>query len=95
MRTTIITLFFLALFTSASGALAVDLPIKTDSSYVSPATVDGATTIDAAKAHELWKERAWFVDPRKPGQYESTQAVGRLMQLSELLREELGRFKVN
>lgn len=60
------------------SALAVDLPVKTGSDYVSPESVSGATTVDAAKAHELWNQRAWFVDPRKPAQYEAGRIPGAL-----------------
>ena len=62
----------------SSAALGIDLPIKTSKSYVSPTAVSGATTVDAAKAHELWKSRAWFVDPRKPEQYEAGRIPGAL-----------------
>ncbi|MCG7964236.1 MAG: rhodanese-like domain-containing protein, partial [Candidatus Thiodiazotropha taylori] len=31
-----------------------------------------------AKAHELWKARAWFIDPRKPEQYEAGRIPGAL-----------------
>ncbi|MCG7982770.1 MAG: rhodanese-like domain-containing protein [Candidatus Thiodiazotropha lotti] len=71
------TLVSLCLLFSGS-AFAVDLPVKTDKSYVSPATVTGATTVDSAKAHELWKARAWFIDPRKPEQYEAGRIPGAL-----------------
>ncbi len=43
---------------------------------MSPETVSGATTVDSSKAHELWKDRAWFVDPRKPQQYEAGRIPG-------------------
>jgi rhodanese-related sulfurtransferase len=78
MRTRLNTLIFGILFATTTSALAVDLPIKTDPSYVSPASVPGATTVDAAKAHELWKQRAWFVDPRKSGQFEAGRIPGAL-----------------
>jgi rhodanese-related sulfurtransferase len=68
----------LALTFVAGPVAAVDLPIKTDDSYVSPESVPGATSVDAAKAHELWKARAWFVDPRKPGQFEAGHIPGAL-----------------
>jgi rhodanese-related sulfurtransferase len=64
------------LFTSHS--FAVDLPVKRDKSYVSPESIAGATTVDAAKAHQLWNDRAWFVDPRKPGQYDAGHIPGAL-----------------
>ena len=60
------------------NAFGVDLPVKTDKSYVSPESVSGAETVDAAKAHQLWKDRAWFVDPRKPEQYEAGRIPGAL-----------------
>jgi rhodanese-related sulfurtransferase len=66
------------LMAASSLTLGVDLPIKTDSSYKSPMSAPGATTVDAAKAHSLWQERAWFVDPRKPGQYEDSRIPGAL-----------------
>ena len=62
----------------SASAFAVNLPIKADKSYVSPESVPGAQTVDAAKAHELWKDRAWFVDPRKPEQYEAGRIPGSL-----------------
>ena len=68
----------LATLLFVSAAYAVDLPVKRDKSYVSPTSVDGATTVDSAKAHELWKARAWFVDPRKPEQYEAGRIPGAL-----------------
>jgi rhodanese-related sulfurtransferase len=71
------TLFFIGVL-FVSSALAVDLPFKQDGTYVSPESVDGAETIDAAQAHDLWKQRAWFVDVRKEGQYESGRIPGAL-----------------
>ncbi|MES9860262.1 MAG: rhodanese-like domain-containing protein [Candidatus Thiodiazotropha sp. LLP2] len=68
---------FTGLFLNVT-AYAVDIPIKRDKSYVSPTSVDGATTVDSAKAHELWKARAWFVDPRKPEQYDAGRIPGAL-----------------
>ncbi|MCP3867836.1 MAG: rhodanese-like domain-containing protein [Gammaproteobacteria bacterium] len=32
--------------------------------------------MDSTKAYELWKSRAWFVDPRKPEQFESGRIPG-------------------
>lgn len=58
--------------------LAVDLPVKTGSGYSSPGSVAGATTVDAAGAHKLWEQRAWFIDPRKPQQYEAGRIPGAL-----------------
>lgn len=60
----------------SGAAFSVDLPVKTGKGYVSPMSVDGATTVDSAKAHGLWKERAWFVDPRKPEQFEAGRIPG-------------------
>jgi rhodanese-related sulfurtransferase len=71
-------LIALALLIASTTTSAVDLPIKTGSGYTSPESVTGATTVDAAKAHELWKQRAWFVDPRKPGQFEDGRIPGAL-----------------
>ena len=62
----------------SANVSAMNLPVKTDKSYVSPESVPGATTVDAAKAHALWKDRAWFVDPRKPEQYEVGRIPGAL-----------------
>ncbi len=78
MKKTLSLLAFSALTLFGSLAMAVDLPIKTDGSYVSPETVSGVTTVDAAKAHELWEARAWFVDPRKPEQFEAGHIPGAL-----------------
>ena len=72
-----LSFFVLLLFISAS-VYAVDLPVKTGKGYSSPESVAGATTVDAAGAHKLWEERAWFVDPRKPEQYESSRIPGAL-----------------
>lgn len=68
--------FFVASLMFSYPATAVDLPVKTDSNYVSPTSVNGAITVDAAKAHEQWQQRAWFIDPRKPAQYESGRIPG-------------------
>ena len=62
----------------STAALSIELPVKTSKSYVSPESVAGATTVDSNKAHELWKSRAWFVDPRKPEQYEAGRIPGAL-----------------
>ncbi len=68
-----------ALLLLVSGAAsAVDLPVKTGSGYVSPTEVPGVKTVNAAQAHELWQDRAWFVDPRKPSQYEASRIPGAL-----------------
>jgi len=69
-------LMFLIAFVIAIPVHAVDLAVKTGKDYVSPASVSGATTVDAAAAHKLWEERAYFVDPRKPGQYEAGRIPG-------------------
>jgi rhodanese-related sulfurtransferase len=61
---------------SFNTTIAADLPIKKDKSYVSPESVPGAVTVDASKAYDLWKQRAWFVDVRKEGQYESGRIPG-------------------
>lgn len=67
------------LFLVCLPAMAVDLPVKAKGgSYSSPETVSGVTTVDAAKAHELWEQRAWFVDPRKPAEFEAGRIPGAL-----------------
>jgi rhodanese-related sulfurtransferase len=76
MNLSMTSLLSAALLASSSLAFAVDLPIKKDGSYVSPQTVPGATTVDAAKAHELWKARVWFVDPRKPAEFDAGHVPG-------------------
>jgi rhodanese-related sulfurtransferase len=73
-RLALISFFVCTLF--SLSAMAVDLPTRADEGYASPESVAGATTVDAAKAHELWKQRAVFVDVRKPGQYESGRIPG-------------------
>ena len=78
MKTGIAVVLPLACALFALPAVAADLPIRTDQSYVSPEAVDGVTTVDAAKAHELWEQRAWFVDVRKEGQFESGRIPGAL-----------------
>jgi rhodanese-related sulfurtransferase len=65
---------FCTMFTMS--ALAVDLPTRKQANYASPETVAGATTVDAAKAHELWKQRAVFIDVRKKGQFDSGRIPG-------------------
>ncbi len=62
----------------SSVALSVNLSIKKDKSYISPMSVSGATTVDSSEAYELWKARAWFIDPRKPSQYEVGRIPGAL-----------------
>lgn len=69
-------LALLSLFLVSFEAFGVDLPVKTGSGYASPETVAGATTVDAAGAHDLWQKRAWFVDPRKPEQFEAGRIPG-------------------
>jgi rhodanese-related sulfurtransferase len=73
-RFALISLLFCALFTLS--AVAVDLPTRADKDYASPETVAGATTVDAAKAHELWTQRAVFIDVRKKGQFDSGRIPG-------------------
>lgn len=61
----------------ASGAAAeVDLPVKQGADYTSPKSVEGATTITVERAHELWKERVTFVDPRKDSDWEAGRIPG-------------------
>lgn len=55
---------------------AADLAIKTGSDYIAPQTVPGATTVDTTKAHALWKERAWFVDPRSNSDWQAGRIPG-------------------
>ncbi len=64
------------LILGSSTLAAVDLPTRADPNYVSPESVSGATTVDAAKAHELWEARAVFVDVREAGQYEAGRIPG-------------------
>jgi len=74
------------LFSSVAVSLALSMPVMAvdltakskGSSYTSPESVPGAETVDAAKAHQLWQDRAWFVDPRKPGEYEAGRIPGAL-----------------
>lgn len=73
-RLTLICFLMCSLF--ASLVLAVDLPTKKEQNYSSPTSVEGATTVDAAKAHELWEQRAVFIDVRKEGQFESGRIPG-------------------
>ena len=60
----------------AGSALAVGLEVKEGSSYVAPDSVPGATTVDTARAHELWKARAWFVDPRSDSDWQAGRIPG-------------------
>lgn len=78
MRSFIASVILSSMSLVSIQVLAVDLPVKTDSSYNSPESVKGATTVDAAKAQELWKQRAWFIDPRKSEQYEAGRIPGAL-----------------
>ncbi len=78
MRRFIIQSFIIVLLFISLPVLAIDLSVKTGSDYVSPEVVKGATTVDAAKANELWQQRAWFIDPRKPTQYEAGRIPGAL-----------------
>jgi rhodanese-related sulfurtransferase len=65
-----------SLFLFSSHAMAVDLPVKTDSSYLSPESVPGATTVDTTEAHALWEQRAWFVDPRSDSDWQAGRIPG-------------------
>ena len=68
-----------ALLLLVSGAVgAVDLPVKTGSGYVSPTEVPGVKSVSASEAYELWQNRAWFVDPRKPSEYDAGRIPGAL-----------------
>ncbi len=75
IRFSLVAIFLSALF--SLSAMAADLPSRKDTKdYVSPESVPGATTVDAAKAHELWEQRAAFVDVRKEDQFESGRIPG-------------------
>jgi rhodanese-related sulfurtransferase len=78
MYNNIVKIMLSSLLFLSLPAMAVELPVKTESSYVSPESVAGVTSVDAAKAHELWEQRAWFVDPRKSEQYEAGRIPGAL-----------------
>ncbi len=66
------------LLLASATAGAVDLEVKTSGDYVSPESVPGATTVDVNKAHALWEERAYFVDPRKDSDWEAGRIPGAL-----------------
>jgi rhodanese-related sulfurtransferase len=76
LKHTLFLSFFLVGALISNNAFSVDLPIKRDKSYISPTEVPGATTVDSNGAYSLWKERAWFIDPRKPEQYEASRIPG-------------------
>lgn len=78
MQQKLTNFIFLILFSASMSLYAVDLPVKTGKGYASPETVTGATTVDAAEAHKLWEQRAFFIDPRKPEQYEASRIPGAL-----------------
>ena len=67
---------FLVCALFALSAVAVDLPTRKNKDYSSPESVAGATTVDAAKAHELWEQRVVFIDVRKADQFESGRIPG-------------------
>jgi len=56
----------------AGGAHAVEMDkaIEIPGDYVSPKHVEGATTIQPERAHELWEKGVPFVDPRKKTDYQ-------------------------
>ena len=78
MKLNYVLTVFLTCMLFSMAVFSVDLPIKTSKKYVSPTSVPGATTVDSAEAYMLWKKRAWFVDPRKPEQFEAGRIPGAL-----------------
>ena len=62
----------------ASYAVEMDGRHKNDN-YVSPEKVDGVTTIDTVKAHELWEKRAVFIDTRSKTAVESGRIPGAVL----------------
>ncbi len=74
LHQTLILSFIGILF--SSSVLSVDLPTRKDKDYISPASVAGVTTVDAAKAYELWQQRVVFIDPRKQGQFDAGRIPG-------------------
>lgn len=68
-------------FLASPGALAVspsDVPNKHQQAWdgSSPQSVDGATTIDVEKAHQLWSDRAPFVDVRSNSDWQAGRIPG-------------------
>jgi len=59
----------------AAGAvtLCIGMPVHAD---VSPMTVEGATTIDTAKARELFDQEVAFVDVRKDSDWDAGRVPG-------------------
>ena len=75
----LIRLFAAALFFVAGTALAGE----------SPTSVSGATTVDAAKAKELFEAGALFVDPRRDSDWEAGRIPGAVhLELKKVFSEE-------
>ncbi len=63
----------LSTLAAAAIALSIGLPAHAD---VSPKTVEGATTIDTAKARELFDQEVAFVDVRKDSDWDAGRVPG-------------------
>ena len=57
-------------------AFAFVLPLDATASESAPKTVQGATTIDVAKAKELFDQGVVFVDPRKDADWDAGRIPG-------------------
>ena len=55
---------------SGVQAVSVEGTIRSPGEYVSPEQVEGATTIQAERAHALWQKDIPFVDPRTPTDFQ-------------------------
>ena len=73
----------LVVATALAGALAsapvaaeVNLPIKSSGDYSSPESVPGAQSVDTERAHSLWLNHAYFLDPRSDSDFESGRIPG-------------------
>lgn len=67
--------FSIACLMTGVTQAAVDLPVAGDG-YVSPQTVDGAETVTAEQAYDLWKQRVVFIDVRKNADWEAGRIPG-------------------
>ena len=76
-----ISALFLALVAGVGSAFA--------SEEVSPEAIDGATTVDGAKAKALFDEGALFVDTRKDSDWEAGRIPGALhLELKKVYSKE-------
>ena len=69
--------------------LVLSAPLTMAGAEMSPANVEGATTVDAAKAKALWDEGVLFVDVRPDKDWELGRIPGAVhLELNTVLSEE-------